>query len=232
MKRTKEEAEKTKKKILIVSEKLFIENGYADTSLNTIAEKAGLTKGAIYWHYRDKGAIIDEIINVYDESAFQESPEIITSELSPLTKIKMFSYANVPDYKSKRKLRNFFRLRYEIYLRYKEKGGQAYALYFVDELAKLFKDAKQKGEIKKEVVEYTAALTISVLITGTYMKYVADETFFDNVKHVRDMMDMYFDLMSTAKGRKTNSKYYHAYYDEECSIENFLKQKESKHKRD
>jgi AcrR family transcriptional regulator len=44
------------------------ENGYAETSLQSIAERAGLTKGAIYWSFRDKRdlfqALVEERLDV------------------------------------------------------------------------------------------------------------------------------------------------------------------------
>lgn len=56
--RTKEEAEKTREAILDAAEQVFMENGVARTSLHQIATVAGVTRGAVYWHFRDKMALI------------------------------------------------------------------------------------------------------------------------------------------------------------------------------
>ena len=69
MKRTKEEARRTKEAILKCAVQAFIEKGFEKTSLAYIAEKAGLTKGAIFWHFKDKSTILDEIIELYDKEA-------------------------------------------------------------------------------------------------------------------------------------------------------------------
>ena len=37
---------------------LFCEHGVANTSLHEIAETAGLTRGAIYWHFENKGDLL------------------------------------------------------------------------------------------------------------------------------------------------------------------------------
>lgn len=52
--KTKAEAEETRVKILDAAELLFFERGVAKTSLEQIAEEAGVTRGAIYWHFSDK----------------------------------------------------------------------------------------------------------------------------------------------------------------------------------
>lgn len=52
--RTKSEAESTRIAILDAAEKLFFENGVSRTTLDKIAVAAGVTRGAIYWHFQNK----------------------------------------------------------------------------------------------------------------------------------------------------------------------------------
>lgn len=52
--KTKEEAQETRNKLLDTAEKLFHEKGVSRTSLADIAEAAGMTRGAIYWHFDNK----------------------------------------------------------------------------------------------------------------------------------------------------------------------------------
>ncbi len=59
--RTKEEAEETRNKILSAATKLFSEKGYFYTSLEDIAKAAILTRGAIYWHFKNKADIFDAL---------------------------------------------------------------------------------------------------------------------------------------------------------------------------
>jgi TetR/AcrR family acrAB operon transcriptional repressor len=57
--RTKEEAAATRDSILDAAEKLFVEQGVSRTTLQHIATAAGVTRGAIYWHFDDKGALFN-----------------------------------------------------------------------------------------------------------------------------------------------------------------------------
>ena len=54
MKRTKEEAEETRKSVLDAALRVFSRKGYAAAALKEIAEEAGVTRGAIYHHFANK----------------------------------------------------------------------------------------------------------------------------------------------------------------------------------
>lgn len=63
MRRTKAEASETREAILDAAEIAFLKKGVSKTSLNDIAKLAGVTRGAIYFHFRDKPAIYTAIID-------------------------------------------------------------------------------------------------------------------------------------------------------------------------
>lgn len=52
----------TKSKILVASLELFASKGYEATSVSDIADKLGITKGALYKHYKNKQDIFDSIL--------------------------------------------------------------------------------------------------------------------------------------------------------------------------
>jgi len=54
VRRTKDEALETRHRILDVAERVFSERGVTRTSLADVAKAAGVTRGAIYWHFADK----------------------------------------------------------------------------------------------------------------------------------------------------------------------------------
>ena len=62
VRRTKEEALETRNRILDTAEQLFLEKGVSRTSLEMIAAAAGLTRGAIYWHFRNKADLFDAMM--------------------------------------------------------------------------------------------------------------------------------------------------------------------------
>jgi TetR/AcrR family transcriptional regulator, acrAB operon repressor len=60
--RTKEDAQATRGKLLDSAECLFQSQGVSRTSLQDIARRAGTTRGAIYWHFRDKADLFNAMM--------------------------------------------------------------------------------------------------------------------------------------------------------------------------
>ena len=63
VRRTKEEAQETRTRILDAAEQVFAEKGVSLTSLADIAQTAGVTRGAIYWHFANKGELFTEMFD-------------------------------------------------------------------------------------------------------------------------------------------------------------------------
>lgn len=55
-------SEKTREQILSVSAKLFIESGYDKTSIQEIINTLGMSKGAIYHHFKSKEEILEAVL--------------------------------------------------------------------------------------------------------------------------------------------------------------------------
>lgn len=70
--KTKEEAEKTRLRILSNALTLFVKKGYENTTFIDIAEKLNMTKGAVYWHFKSKnellGALLEEALNRFSRT--------------------------------------------------------------------------------------------------------------------------------------------------------------------
>ncbi|MDE1163956.1 MAG: TetR family transcriptional regulator [Pseudomonas sp.] len=85
VRRTKEEAQETRSQILEAAEKAFYERGVSRTTLADIAALAGVTRGAIYWHFSNKAellqAMFDTLHEPLDELARASESE---DELDPL----------------------------------------------------------------------------------------------------------------------------------------------------
>ena len=60
--RTKEEAQATRARLLDCAETLFQAQGVSRTSLNDIAQAAGATRGAVYWHFKDKADLFNAML--------------------------------------------------------------------------------------------------------------------------------------------------------------------------
>lgn len=61
MRRTKAQAEETKQAIVDAAELVFFERGAARTTLEHVARAAGVTRGAVYWHFRNKSDLFNAV---------------------------------------------------------------------------------------------------------------------------------------------------------------------------
>ena len=62
VRKTKEEAAETRSRLLDTAQEVFLREGVTCTSLQRIAEAAGLTRGAIYWHFQDKADLFNAMM--------------------------------------------------------------------------------------------------------------------------------------------------------------------------
>jgi TetR/AcrR family acrAB operon transcriptional repressor len=87
--RTKEEALATRERLIDTAEDLFFRNGVSHTSLNEIAQAADLTRGAIYWHFKDKADLFNammERVCLPMEERLEAADEDVGS--GPLTQLR------------------------------------------------------------------------------------------------------------------------------------------------
>ncbi len=97
--RTKEDALATRAKLLDSAENLFQSQGVSRTSLQDIARRAGATRGAIYWHFKDKADLFNammERVTLPLEAAFDEGSDVLqTSQLAEVDALLRIRRATV-----------------------------------------------------------------------------------------------------------------------------------------
>lgn len=85
---TKEEALATRDRLLDAAELVFSEKGVSRTSLHDIAEAAGVSRGAIYWHFKNKAdlfnAMMERITLPMEDSMQQIGQDIEQDPLDEL----------------------------------------------------------------------------------------------------------------------------------------------------
>ena len=91
VRKTKEDAEHTRQRIIDAARTVFLTRGVSRSTLEHIATEAEVTRGAVYWHFKNKTdifyalrdrAFLPLIDRMYDTLAIQ------TENLDPLTQIE------------------------------------------------------------------------------------------------------------------------------------------------
>lgn len=90
MKRTKSDSDHTRAMLLDAADKLFGSRGYSRTTLLDVAREAGLTRGAMYWHFTNKADLFKQVL----ERMFSQVTRMIQDSMgmqgSPRYKIEQF----------------------------------------------------------------------------------------------------------------------------------------------
>ncbi len=90
MRRTKEEAEQTRLKIIAAALDLFSRNGYSNTTLAMIAQAAGFSRGPIYWHFKNKDELYEAVLGYSQTPLEQLVQDCLAREAEPLAAIEHF----------------------------------------------------------------------------------------------------------------------------------------------
>lgn len=69
MRRTAAEAAETRLAILRAALAEFSRRGYSATTLDGVARAAGVTRGAVYWHFASKAALYEELLRAFGGQA-------------------------------------------------------------------------------------------------------------------------------------------------------------------
>jgi TetR/AcrR family transcriptional regulator, acrAB operon repressor len=88
MRRTPEQAMRTRAKILESAARTFLRRGLSRASLSDIASVAGVTRGAIYGHFKNKSALFDAL---FEHAALPADPFVVEwhdSRRDPLSHLK------------------------------------------------------------------------------------------------------------------------------------------------
>lgn len=57
-----QQADRTREQLLETARRLFVEKGFADTPLEELVSRAGMTRGALYHHFKDKRALFEAVV--------------------------------------------------------------------------------------------------------------------------------------------------------------------------
>lgn len=88
----RQQADRTREQLLETARRLFIEKGYAATPLEEVVAQAGMTRGALYHHFKDKRALFDAVV----ERTIEEMGDRVAS-VSKARVARQAKHKNHPD---------------------------------------------------------------------------------------------------------------------------------------
>ena len=79
--------EKRKKELLKIAYDMFLTQGYENTSVDEIIEKAQIAKGTYYYYFKSKEQMLEEVIDMMIDSETEMAEQIIATDISVPQKI-------------------------------------------------------------------------------------------------------------------------------------------------
>ncbi len=196
MKRTKEEADVTRQKLLQAALKVFSREGYDASRIESIATEAGVTRGALYHHFGGKAALYNTLVDEVSQRVSAVTLEAIDEGgtiLDILRRVFVRStvYASTdPEWRAVNRLA----LRASTVDPEVEEGRQhrlQAARATLQQVAEGIAGGIAEGDIRPDVNPYSAALHFISLQNGILVLWLEDQTLFDLATEAERVIDLF-----------------------------------------
>ena len=202
--KTKEEALRTKQKLLDSALEIMSERTYASISMTEIAERIGYSKGAIYWHFRNKHDILISLVGYVCTRYEQELEKIAKGESLNGLRHYFMEKLSMP-------LHNATFIKLHKLLSHRSEWPRDVDEKVIDMLVErisrereavenLFRRMQKEGKIKESINVNEAAGLISAILHGIFIFQFEDNYYkMDFSKHVNTIIDAFEKELSPVK---------------------------------
>jgi len=209
--RTKEKALETRAGILDAAERVFFEKGVSRTSLADIAQAAGVTRGAIYWHFANKGDLFtemfDRVLLPLDEL---KAASIDPDEPDPLGRLIEVCTLCLRDSAADPRRRRVFDILF-LKCEFVEEMGPVMIRHQTNMHEALstvetgLRNAISKGQMPADLDTKLAATMLHAFVGGALrdMLFLPDTT--DFCRHARHMVEGMFDALRLSPALRTGA---------------------------
>ena len=196
VRKTKEEAQETRNRILDAAEQTFQQRGVSRTSLADIAAEAGVTRGAIYWHFKNKADLYDAMIKrVLDPEEARCNAGMVTVS-DPLGFIRTLAVDFLQRVTRDSRYQRVFEIAWHkceyvdemavIRDSHLECGRRFIAL-----LEEAMSRAQEMGQLPGAVCPREAAVGIIALLDGLVVNWTLEPTLFPLAEYAPGVVDTY-----------------------------------------
>ena len=183
--------DKRREEILNAATKVFADRGFAGTRMDDIVAESGLSKGLLYWYFKNKDALIVALVKrlfAPEMRYFRELPaKPGTAQARLLTVAADMA----------REILAFMRvlpITFELYsLAFRNKNVnkvmKEYFILYRDSIQKIVEQGIERGELRK-VDPGETAIAIASLLEGTLLLWIFDPNEVDLASHLRSGVEL------------------------------------------
>ena len=196
--RTREEALETRNRLIYAAESVFHEKGVAHASLEEIAAKARLTRGAVYWHFKDKAELFDAMMQrvvLPAEDMLERAGG--KEEADPLELLRRATVQVLLRTAKDARVQRVFEIAYHkceyvgdaAGVRERHIASQSECLKTIEAG---FRACIRAGSLPATVKPRIAAIGAMALVSGLIASWVLDPKSFSLRQHAEPLVDFYF----------------------------------------
>ncbi|PKM95412.1 MAG: hypothetical protein CVU84_04920 [Firmicutes bacterium HGW-Firmicutes-1] len=169
-----------KKELVDTAEKLFLEKGYEETSIEDILKATALSKGGFYHYFKSKDEILAESISNFAERLLKELEPIIEDpKLNALEKLNRFMERKVASQKQKKEM-----ITYLVMLMQSDFVLYKYCMIivqkYIDPFARIIEQGVKEGifnvEFPRETADILLRAVSSLPQSMFFQEYIEDKT--------------------------------------------------------
>jgi TetR/AcrR family acrAB operon transcriptional repressor len=201
VRRTRDEAAETRNGILDAAERVFSQRGVSHTSLEDIAKAAGVTRGAIYWHFRNKSELFTAMVNRVTlpiEEMVARSGDASTSD--PLALIRQAAVGALKRTATDPQCQRVFDIVTHKCEYLEEMSGVKDRVAevkcgCVEFTEKAMKNAVKRGLLPRDLDTRLAAVGLDALISGLISNWLADRKYVNLERDAEALIDRYLGCL-------------------------------------
>jgi TetR/AcrR family fatty acid metabolism transcriptional regulator len=163
-------SEERKTQILTAATKVFSKRGFTNARMDDIVAESGLSKGALYWYFDSKDAIIISILDQIFDWETTHVGEMLEKEESAQDKLRLFVETSIQDLERMRPLMPIFFDFWSLSVR-KKNINQAIKRYyqqFLDLIEPIIQEGIDTGEFRPVDANATA-VSLGAMFEGTIL---------------------------------------------------------------
>lgn len=197
MRKTKEESEITRQKLLYAALNVFSTLGYDKTRLEDIAHEAGFTRGAIYHNFGSKVQIFEALIDEFGVRASTIVRNVYSDQLTPCENIRAFIEQSLTYIERNENYRKIQILIMSNNLQFHEelKGICSNISVDIDAflsyLSNLLVAGIKQQEISENINVQATAISILGLINGVSSLWLINQSLFSTKKYAQDIANCF-----------------------------------------
>lgn len=197
--KTKAESELTRQQLLDAAEHLFAEKGVSNTSLNEIAAAAGVTRGAIYWHFANKVDLFDAM-HARVALPLEEMELEILRQPNPIAALRDYwirAILRLMECDQSRRVVDILLRKCEYVQDFECASSRAlqWRASSRELMSRAFAEAERKGLLGQDLTPETATFSTYSMITGLIYTWLSQNSAADMRTEIKSVLDRHFSSL-------------------------------------